>query len=173
MPFDPRLIQPEPPPLDAQGQIDLPDDLAMLAEQLEDDARHLALCYPACGEKRPPISPGIGQAHEHRGRRLALILGSGLAGSLVACSLLAVTIGLFAIRSWRSTSVAVEPAALVAEGNSDSNIDRRTAFSLEAAEYEANAHWAPAMLRNVSQPELEGLIDLWQNQSPEAATISF
>ena len=47
MSFDPKLIHPDEPPLTPAGDIDLPDDLAALAEQLSDDATHLATCYPA------------------------------------------------------------------------------------------------------------------------------
>jgi hypothetical protein len=45
--FQPRLIHPEPPPEDSEGDLDLPDDLSALADQLQDDATHLANRYPA------------------------------------------------------------------------------------------------------------------------------
>lgn len=185
MPFDPRLIPPEPPPLDPDGEISLPDDLALLAEQLADDAQHLARCYPPAGEEMPSIPPKFGPAHEHRGRQLALILGSGL-----ACSLLVVALGLFAARTWHLPSLAGDPATVAAEA-SDSrhprDADRHLALAAEPAAHEVAAQemaahevaaramepeW-PLLLRNVSQPELEGLIDLWQDQSPAAATVSF
>ena len=47
-PFDPKVIGPEAPPLDAAGDLQLPDCLLELAAQLGDDAQHLAKLYP-CG----------------------------------------------------------------------------------------------------------------------------
>lgn len=46
MPFDPKLVQPESPPLDAAGELQLPDDLQELAAQLGDDAKYLAKTFP-------------------------------------------------------------------------------------------------------------------------------
>jgi hypothetical protein len=65
MPFDPHLIHPEQPPLTGSGDLQLPDDLAELAAQLGDDARHLAATYPApvsgvqraCDFATPPSPP--------------------------------------------------------------------------------------------------------------------
>jgi hypothetical protein len=47
MPFDPHIIRPDDAPLDAHGELQLPDDLAELAAQLGDDASFLAQTYPA------------------------------------------------------------------------------------------------------------------------------
>jgi hypothetical protein len=49
MSFEARYIPADEAPLDAQGEIVLPDDLAELAAQLSDDASYLATCYPAPG----------------------------------------------------------------------------------------------------------------------------
>ena len=47
MRFDSRLIRPDDPPERSDGELDLPDHLAALAEQLADDSAHLARKYPA------------------------------------------------------------------------------------------------------------------------------
>src|SRR5439155_15895492 len=46
MPFDPKLVHPDQPPLSPAGDLDLPDDLAALAQQLANDAAHLSASYP-------------------------------------------------------------------------------------------------------------------------------
>jgi hypothetical protein len=60
MRFDPRLIHPDDPPQKTGGELDLPADLAALAEQLSDDAAHLAARYPG------PPDPQVALAAELR-----------------------------------------------------------------------------------------------------------
>ena len=57
MPFDPRLIHPDDAPLGPDGDLDLPDDLSALAEQLSDDAVHLSARYPASREPQVALAP--------------------------------------------------------------------------------------------------------------------
>ena len=47
LPERPLLGEPAEPLWDDAAQLELPDDLALLAEQLRDDALHLAACHPA------------------------------------------------------------------------------------------------------------------------------
>lgn len=55
MPFDPRIIPVDQPPLCDDGGLDLPDELAELAEQLADDAVFLSQRYPAHLYSQGPV----------------------------------------------------------------------------------------------------------------------
>ena len=83
MPFDPKLIQAHEPPLTATGELDLPPELASLAEQLTDDAAHLAGCYPpntATGARSVSEGPNRQRAQTHR--YTAAFVASASAASL-------------------------------------------------------------------------------------------
>src|SRR5262245_12352133 len=77
MPFDPKLINPDQPPLSADGDLDLPADLKALAEQLCEDASHLASCYPSPQLAQPAL------AVARRKRQAAAISAAGLLLALV------------------------------------------------------------------------------------------
>lgn len=47
MPFRPKLAELDEQPMDDESQLDLPSDLALLGQQLQDDSAHLAELYPA------------------------------------------------------------------------------------------------------------------------------
>src|SRR5262245_4554614 len=79
MRFDPKLIHPEEPPLDAAGELDLPADLAALGEQLRDDAAHLAAKFPSA-EGRHVRPSGRSRASS---RYVVALLGSALAAALI------------------------------------------------------------------------------------------
>lgn len=61
MPFDPKLVQQAEAPLDAAGELQLPEDLLELAAQLGDDAQYLAKLYPA--HDRVTIATAQGSSH--------------------------------------------------------------------------------------------------------------
>ncbi|HEX5105843.1 MAG TPA: hypothetical protein VFV87_18625, partial [Pirellulaceae bacterium] len=77
MPFDPKLIHPDQAPLFPDGEIDLPPDLAALGEQLRDDARHLAACYPA--DRDAANSLPAGKQRSRRWKRIAVMATSAAA----------------------------------------------------------------------------------------------
>src|SRR5262245_47543276 len=51
MPFDPKLLHPDEPPLDEHGELQLPDELSALCEQLTADAAHVARCFGAASDE--------------------------------------------------------------------------------------------------------------------------
>ena len=97
MPFDPRIIHPDEAPLGPNGDLDLPDDLSALAEQLADDAAHLSARYPADRQPQVALAAELVQSAERIKRRsrhpAALLLGAGLA-SLAAIGL---TVSMFPV----------------------------------------------------------------------------
>ena len=161
MPFNPRIIQTEPAPLDEKGELQLPDDLAVLAEQLSADSQQLADCFPAGGinvafrsakgrafAERKPTKSGNG----HRARRVRYVLGSGLV-AVALCSAFV----LLSASPFGQPERTVPPAAFTSTDHGNAKA----------------VSFAPALLHDVSRPELEGLIDLWQHQSSEVASVSF
>ena len=89
MPFDPKLIRDEG---DAgfEGDLKLPDDFALLGEQLGDDAARLAAAYP------PPVVKVVPVVAASRHRRGAWMMrtfaGTALAVGLVTISLVAMNV---------------------------------------------------------------------------------
>ena len=154
MPFDPKLVHPEEPPLTAGGELDLPADLAALGEQLHADAAHLAAAYPPNGESS--LLPQRQAAHSSYTKYAALVLGSTLAALLVTAVI------------WHS--LPVQPAA------------SRTAAALPPTAAAIPAA-SPAMampqsgeavlLVELSGPELEALIDLLDRDPRSASSIAF
>ena len=146
MPFDPKLIHPEEPPLTPRGELDLPADLAALGEQLGADAAHLSRCYPAAQKQTARAAPYTKYAFA--------ALGSALAALLVAALI------------WQSLPgrPAAERATLPL-----------TADALPAASPAiATPHHPDAVsLADLSGPELEALLDLLARDPNRATTISF
>ena len=161
MPFNPRIVPTEPAPLDGQGELQLPDDLAALAEQLSADSRHLANCFPA-GAVGIATEPAV--RTRPRTWRVRHMIGGGLIACALSGALVMLTTNPFA--QPRRTLPAAAPAST---GNRTS-----AAVTVRAANSATrDVSFAPTMLNDVSRPELEGLIDLWQQQSTEAASVSF
>ncbi len=194
MRFDPKLISPEPPPLDEAGELLLPDDLAELAAQLGDDAQHLAALYApgmeASGmESEPPqhfssakvaveFNAAVSETEIAHLRRTSRWLWR-------ASALVAAVAGLFVITAWwwptaeNSTHLVENVASERAAANATSEV-----VNLESSEAEPllpvkttvppAAPPAPAepglFLHDYSGPELEGLYDLIGEQ--EDGTIS-
>jgi len=161
MPFDPKLIQPDDAPLRGDGEIDLPADLAALGEQLRDDALHLAARYPAGAEltamRREPAAAVRSRSDSGGGlrvwKKVAVLAGSALATVLAGV----VAVQLMDVPQ-SNPRVAVAPGISVSEPG-------------VAMPTEIPAPIAPAptiSLTELSGPELEALLDLWQRE-PERA----
>jgi hypothetical protein len=155
MPFNrhslPRIVPLAAAPVDDADELQLPPELAALGQQLGDDARHLANCYP------PPSS--LPQAMKSKGLRYGHRVLAGLAAAVA----LAVAVTISTALHWRQDAarpgVASSPAA--------------TTPRTLAAEMPAPARPLPGVaLGEVSAPELEGLLDLREN-SRDVASIAF
>jgi hypothetical protein len=176
MPFKPHLIHPEDPPLSPEGELQLPAELAALAEQLGDDARHLAARYPAtrgqlaCGPLAPraessQVNLAVDAAGSRRWPKAAVLAGSSLATVLVC---------LFAIQQFGSESkpgpsaLAARPAAPAAPAALSQPV-----FAPAAAI--AVPSFGPTIsLGELSGPELEAVFDLWQrSEDDEKQSIAF
>jgi hypothetical protein len=160
MPFDPKLIQPDDAPLRDGGEIDLPADLAALGEQLRDDALHLAALYPTRAElaaNRPEPasarrSPGDSGGGLRVWKKVAVLAGSALA------TVLAGVVAMQMMTSPRANlDVAEAPPA------------RRNNSHEPAAEISTTISPGPTIsLTELSGPELEALLDLWQREPARA-----
>ena len=157
MRFD--LIPPDDAPLRSDGEIDLPADLAALGDQLRDDALHLAARYPSGSElaaSRPvPASP----RRPDRWKKVMVLAASGLAAAL------AVVVAVQLVNSPRSNpEVATAPIAPRNDPNEP------------IAEVSAAVAPVPTIsLTELSGPEFEALLDLWQREPArgEGKGVSF
>jgi hypothetical protein len=168
-PFKAQLIQPDDAPLLPGGEIDLPADLAALAEQLGDDAAHLARRYPADRAPAVALSAELIESAariKRRSRsRVAMLAGVSLAS--VALVAISVAVGLQDRRGpmpKRDSLVASPPALLPASG-------------LEAPELSplpvTHAAAGTLSVGELSGPEMEALLDLLNSEPKSVASISF
>lgn len=148
MPFD--LIQPDDAPLRGDGEIDLPADLAALGEQLRDDALHLAKRYPAGAELTRQPEPA---------RRLQSWKKIGvLAASAVATVLAGVVAVQLLDEPTANPHLATAPVTSVPEPS-----------VVTRPEVPATIASPPTVsLTELSGPELEALLDLWQREPARA-----
>jgi hypothetical protein len=151
MRFDPKLIRSDEPPLVADGDLELPDDLAALAEQLGDDAVHLAVCYPPA---RTAILPQQSPASQRNrvAAAAAMLCGSALAAVLVTTVVL-----------WRS-------AAPIANEAGSNKRDQAPQSSFTSASVGGHA---TVSLTDLSAPELEALLDLIDREPGHTISVSF
>jgi len=176
-----RVIPLEQAPTDNAGELELPDELAELADQLQRDAAHLAVCYPGPGKRVGDRTMG----HGHRqGRRLRWLVAGGVA----ACVLLS-----FAVARWNGNPAApihspvrTNATNTPAAGSTNQLAQNPSPFAESSAALFDNAEHAtsdlpseeadtvvPVMfLRNVSGPELEALLDMWDSDSSPGSNIS-
>jgi hypothetical protein len=174
MPFDfgsplkPRLIHPDEPPLLPDGELDLPADLAALAEQLGDDAAHLSACYSADYDKADR-SPQVALAAElvqsaarikrQHWFRSAAVVGTGLA----TVAALGISLIIAARQAPQSNPprqpVAVAPTATSDAASPSESFPVSTSATLSVGE--------------LSGPELEAILDLLDNEPRSVASISF
>lgn len=161
MPFERRLVPPTEMPPDDAHELPLPADLVLLAEQLTDDANHLAACYPP---NRLPTSPGEPRK-ELFPRRATLMLG----GSLAAISLVAV-LGIATVAAWRRGEVAPPQAAFPQATRPQAVAVQPVGGSVATAGEGAGER--PVFVGEFSLPALEGLLDL-REDSPDVASVAF
>jgi hypothetical protein len=194
------VIPGEEPPTDETGELLLPVDLQALADQLFDDAAHLAAQYPAessenwLADSAAPAdrlvernsfrsratSKTSSKAHWAAiGRRLAIV-GSGI----VSLSLLAAAVAVYWMRTPgeapRQTAGRAVDAALAQPGEAavSSNLDAGNKAVAEsddrAAEFSAfEDELSPVLfLQNVSAPQLEGVYDLIEESGEDAGDVS-
>jgi hypothetical protein len=171
MPFDPRLIHPDEPPLRPDGELDLPADLAALAEQLGDDAAHLSACYSADydnADRVPQVAlaaelvRSAGRIKRHHWFRSAAVVGTGLA-TVVALGISLI----IAAQQAPQTDGPSHPLAIAPVPRSERPLSTSAAWvdPLPAA---------PALsVGELSGPELEALLDLLDSEPRSMASISF
>jgi hypothetical protein len=168
----PRLIHPDEPPLSADGELNLPDDLAAIAAQLAGDAKALSAHYPADRQQHAAIAAQlvgsaerIGAASQRRSswRRWALVAGGGLASVAAAVA----TVSL-AMRTGGDNApprfAATTPSLATAP---------RAANSAAAAPASLSPMGPSLSLGELSAPEMEAVFDLLQNDAKGATSISF
>ncbi len=170
-PFDPRLIHPEDAPLRLDGDLDLPADLAALAEQLADDAAHLSARYPANREPQVALAAELvdsaeriksaGERRRTSWRQVALIAGAGLAS--VAAVVFALSMATRPTDGPRAVDLVAAPATSAREA--------------ELAPTSASASLVPTntsvSLGELSAPEMEALFDLLQRDADRTSSVSF
>jgi hypothetical protein len=179
--FDPNYIPGEDAPLLDGGEIDLPDDLLELAAQLRDDAAYLAERYPAdlsarsasegrlvASESSPELET-VRQTSADPRSRIGLKVVTAI-GSMAAA--LAITVAVSPMfwhdAAANNNSVAVSPPAAAAPATSDIIIHEPTT---PGGPRIGQLPWAPTpAIGEVTGPELEGLLDLWQNDEQPAET---
>jgi hypothetical protein len=182
MPFEPRLVSPDDGPeddrlADDQTELDLPADLAALADQLRLDADRLAVRYPAdwCDGDRPGgggprrVAPASGPA-----RNMPFAWWSAVAAAVV---LFAAAWGAWLLTTGRNPDdrhavnhaqrdgfgSSRDEAGAVSESLTADAKPVRPALPLERAE---------PLLMQVNGPELEGVLDLMETQEKEGPLLS-
>lgn len=181
MPFEPlpfrgRLIHPEEPLLDEAGELQLPDDLAALAEQLSDDAQYLAA---QVGRDFHCPSDRMGRTRiAHRRAYFA---------AAAALVVLAVTVGIAYITQQAELNLAQPGAGVASAGASGEGRGRARETvvgdsaapfaSLQGAPagetYQASTEASLVLLGGASGPEREALLDLLEQDESAQNSISF
>jgi hypothetical protein len=150
MQFDPKLIRPDEPPLAPDGEMQLPDDLSALAEQLGDDAAHLASCYPPPPRTIDYPTPSTALWRKRMAATAMMLSGSALVAVLAAT--------IFLRQSARPvTSQAYQPEQPPQSSFTSKSIDPHTTISLA----------------DLSGPELEALLDLMEHEHQATISVSF
>jgi hypothetical protein len=150
MRFDAKLIRSDEPPLAADGELKLPDDLAALGEQLGDDAAHLAACYPQAR------TPGLMQPLAASRRKRIAATAAMLGGSTLAAVLVV------AVVMWPSA------APIAVEADSNQPVQPLQSFTSVLTRPPATAS-----LTDLSAPELEALLDLMEREPGNTMSVSF
>ena len=166
MSFDPSFQASFEPDDDPNFDLELPDDFAALGEQLQADAQRLSSVYPAC-QAPTKLMPALLHklAAEPRPfwlRRRVHLGVSAAAAVLLVCGVTLVVLS-------RGNHQTALPSAPVVPENSRVAISPSNPISEPEL---TPVSFRPAVL-DVNGPELEGLLDLWQEQSPVAGSIAF
>lgn len=168
MQFDPKIIRPDEGAFDQSADLQLPDDLAIMAEQLAEDAARLAASYPA---RLPPQSLPLAVPAANENSRLRRVwLSPTLIGGSLAAVLL--TLSIFGNSFFRPQHTATKtPAAAASSASATAVIAGRgtSAHDPEDSIPVTHASW----LGETSGPELEALMDLWERDQHEVASLSF
>ena len=151
MPFDLKLIRPDDPPLTPNGELDLPSDLKALAEQLGEDAAHLAACYPPRQEIAQPAAAVAG-------RRRAVI--GTAAGAIVLASVLLGAAGVWL-------------AAPGAGGVKKADIAAMPGDPAATIPHDSVPVVSTVSLADLSPPEIEALLDLIEREPNQIGSIAF
>lgn len=176
MPFDPKLFRDDD--ANFEGDLKLPDDLALMAEQLGDDANRLAALYP------PPLPAvlAVSRPKTATPSRRSSWLTRSLAGTALAVGL--VTLSLVVMNTSRQSNgekpVPAGRLGIVDENGGKGLRPHRPAY----AGRPPLAHESPSPSRQVpvtpaswlgdaSGPELEALMDLWEQDQPAIRSLSF
>lgn len=157
--FPPRGDEP-----DFDGE--LPADFAALAEQLGEqlqaDAQRLSSVYPACQPPTKLIEALASQSQPQWSRRKVFaVVSSAAAAILLVAGLITVAISPDVLRIARD-----EPAAVP-----NNDLVHVPPTLPDHADLQP-VSFRPSVM-DVNGPELEGLLDLWQEQPPAAGRISF
>jgi len=169
--------------LDEAGDVLLSDDLAALGDRLRRDADMLAAQYPARSTE-----DDMRMQAARSDAKPAAVRGYRYAAAAVAVLLLAVSAWPAMNRLMRQSS---DTHSLATESSSDPSPSRdiddgssptRTAHSsditgvdVEPADYhgERSIESTPAVfLQDLSGPELEGLLDLWEQEQSATSSVS-
>jgi peptidoglycan/LPS O-acetylase OafA/YrhL len=166
MPFDPKLVNEDEAGF--EGDLKLPDDLALMAEQLGDDAARLAATYP------PPVPAVLAASREasaaqSSSRRKAWLTRS-LAGTALAVGI--VTISLVASNSYQPQN-ANHPLPAVAPLPASGSLVVHEAPTPKGTQPQKIPVTPASWLGDTSGPELEALMDLWEHDQPAVRSLSF
>jgi hypothetical protein len=135
--------------------LELPDDLALLAEQLGADAEYLAARYPADATDRA-VRPRVARV---AGSRLRMVWSS-------AAAILLVATGIWSGSRLVETEQPAPLASVVAPSSGQATL---TVDVAPPADFPAT----PAMyFQDLSGPEQEGLLDLFEEESLPQSSLS-
>ena len=165
MPFDPNIIRADDASF--EGDLKLPDDLALMAEQLGDDAARLAATYPP---PVPAVLAAVSRQEKAAQTRRTSWLTRSLAGTALAAGL--VTISLVASNSYQPQN-ANHPLPAVAPSPASGTVVVHEAPAPTGSQPQKIPVTPASWLGDTSGPELEALMDLWEQDQPAAGSLSF
>lgn len=179
----------------SEDDFDLPADLRALGDRLSQESQQLAQVYPAGAPHDSltragaapadfpvfPVGPSLAPAkHSLASQAAALIVAAAGLAVLLAC------VFTFQLRSRSGMDhpavVRAAPAENLPSGlpvePPPALVSHSPPLPTIPAAAVAQPAWSspapqPAALLNASGPQLEGLFDLWERDSPQVATVSF
>jgi hypothetical protein len=180
LPFTPRIVVAEPAPLTDTGELELPDDLAALADQLSDDAAHLSSKYPASDAPVVPksvVSSGSRDPVDASGPKRAAMRQRASTFALASCVAVA-ALSLITLSSAIFNDQITEPSEQSISARDSQPSESTSEFTPVRVSLATDEQAEPVsrpliMLGGASGPEREGLLDLWRDEAGERASISF
>ena len=173
-PFEPRVVLPEPAPLDDAGELELPDDLAALAEQLQDDAAHLSTRFRLeASPAATPLPGATARSPSSAPMRIALLT------TAAATIAIALSVASLANRSGIVDQADRQPQSTAAETSADTSHEPIAIEAIQhphadpAAQNTIDQSESLVLLGEASGPEREGLLDLLQQTASTETSISF